>query len=254
MSSRIHVQLAVAMGFVPCIALLAQGSRSAPGDTIPLDSGAIASNAATTSRSLTRDASRLRIVVSIADRTLFALDGPDTLYAASIGVATGRTLAYAGQRWTFRIPRGERRVVRKLTDPVWIPPDWHYAETARNHGLKLARLDARGVTLGDGARLVVRDGVIGIIFPGEEFAELPTDEHIVFGGRLFIPPLGTLNRRVIGDLGSFALDLGDGYMIHGTRDAASVGEASTHGCIRMLDADLRWMYENVRVGAPVVIR
>jgi lipoprotein-anchoring transpeptidase ErfK/SrfK len=254
MSSRILVRMAaIAMGFLPGIAL-AQASQSAPRDTLPLDASTMASTAANASTRLTLNASRLRIVVSIADRTLFALDGGDTRYEASIGVAMGRTLEYAGQRWTFRMPRGERRVLRKLIDPVWTPPDWHYAETARNHGLKLARLDSRGVTLNDGARLVVRDGVVGIVFPDDGFAELPTDEHIVFGGRLFIPPLGTLNRRVVGDLGSFALDLGDGYLIHGTRNAESVGAASTHGCIRMLDADLRWLFENVTVGVPVLIR
>jgi lipoprotein-anchoring transpeptidase ErfK/SrfK len=76
---------------------------------------------------------------------------------------------------------------------------------------------------------------------------------VVFDNRLFIPPVGTTNRRIFGELGSFALDLGGGYMIHGTPDQTSVGEKSTHGCIRLRDEDLMWLFDNVPVGTPVLI-
>jgi lipoprotein-anchoring transpeptidase ErfK/SrfK len=122
------------------------------------------------------------------------------------------------------------------------------------YGLRIARLPRRGVTLSTGARLEIRDDTVGIVLPGQPWAALPTDEHIVFDGRLFIPPIGTVNRRVLGELGAFALDLGDGYMIFGTTDTSSIGEASTHGCIRVGDDDLLWLYDNVPLGAPVLIR
>jgi hypothetical protein len=169
-------------------------------------------------------------------------------------VATGNFLVYGGRTWAFRLPLGERRVVRKLVAPVWTPPDWHYAETARDHGLRLAWLTARGVTLRNGNRLAIRNGRVGLVQPGEGFGALPVDEHIVFDGTLFIPPLGTANRRISGDLGAYALDLGDGYLIHGTSDSSSIGEASTHGCIRVGDDDLRWLYENVTPGTRVLVR
>jgi lipoprotein-anchoring transpeptidase ErfK/SrfK len=76
----------------------------------------------------------------------------------------------------------------------------------------------------------------------------------VFDGRLFIPPIGTRNRRLDGDLGRFALDLGQGYMIHGTMDEGSIGEASTHGCIRVGDDDMAWLFEVIPVGTRVLIR
>lgn len=196
----------------------------------------------------------LRLVISTADRLLYAIQGSDTIARMPVGVASGRTITYNGRRWSFGAPRGERRVVRKLTHPVWTPPDWHYAETARNYGLRLARLPPNGVVLSTGARLEIRDNVVGIVFPEEEFAELPVDEHIVFDGRLFIPPIGTENRRVPGHLGRYALDLGRGYLIHGTADESSVGQASTHGCIRVRDTDLVWLYENVRIGTRVTIQ
>ena len=66
-------------------------------------------------------------------------------------------------------------------------------------------------------------------------------------------PFTTLNRRVHGELGRFALDLGDGYMIHGTPDESSVGKKATHGCLRLHDEDIEWMYQNVREGTPVYV-
>jgi lipoprotein-anchoring transpeptidase ErfK/SrfK len=115
-------------------------------------------------------------------------------------------------------------------------------------------LPPSGFTLRSGARLEIRNNSVGIVHPESVFAELPVDEHIVFEGRLFIPPLGTLNRRVEGNLGSYALDLGGGYLIHGTTNQASIGEASTHGCIRVRDDDLQWLFENVPLGTRILVR
>ncbi|MGQ0537431.1 MAG: L,D-transpeptidase [Gemmatimonadaceae bacterium] len=200
-----------------------------------------------------RNGARLRLVVSLNQRLLSAVAGRDTVFRAPVGVATGLRLAFAGRLWRFRTPRGTRRVLRKTENPVWTPPDWHYAETAYNYGLRLARLAAKGVSLRTGAKLVIRDSVVGIIYPGRQFAMLPTDEHLVFDRTVFIPPVGTLNRRVTESLGDFALDLGGGYLIHGTSNEASIGQASSHGCIRVRHEDIEWLYDNVPVGTPVLI-
>jgi lipoprotein-anchoring transpeptidase ErfK/SrfK len=93
-----------------------------------------------------------------------------------------------------------------------------------------------------------------VLFPDNRLGELPLDEHIVFDGVLYIPPYGTRNRTVTKELGEFALDLGGGYLIHGTPDEESIGQQSTHGCIRMYAVDLAWLYEHVPVGTPVSIR
>ncbi|MEO7962468.1 MAG: L,D-transpeptidase [Gemmatimonadaceae bacterium] len=194
-----------------------------------------------------------RLIISIADRTLSAIRGADTIFFAPVGVATGMTLSYAGRSWSFATPRGGRRVLRKLADPVWTPPDWHYAEVAREYGLMLAHVPAGGLRLKDGRRLLVKNGVVGLILPKRGFFALPLEEHVVFGDKLFVPPLGTKNRKITRELGEYALDLGNGYMIHGTPEEATVGQASTHGCLRMRRADLEWLYRNVPVGAPVTI-
>ena len=41
--------------------------------------------------------------------------------------------------------------------------------------------------------------------------------------------------------------------IHGTANERSIGSPSSHGCIRMLNADVIDLYERVPVGALVVI-
>ncbi|MGQ0765600.1 MAG: L,D-transpeptidase [Gemmatimonadota bacterium] len=210
----------------------------------------------TVMRSLARfnRGSNLRLVVSLRERTLAALAGRDTVYRAPVGVATGLTLSYAGRQWRFRTPLGGRRVLRKTSNPVWTPPDWHYAEAARANGLKLVALPPGGVRLENGYRLIVRNRTMGVMIAGEGFFALPPEEHVIFGDKLYIPPVGTINRRVTGVLGSAALDLGGGYLIHGTTNAASVGQASSHGCLRLLDEDLEWIYANVPVGAQVIIQ
>ena len=40
---------------------------------------------------------------------------------------------------------------------------------------------------------------------------------------------------------------------HGTPDRASVGQAASHGCIRMYNEDVRELYEIVALGTPVTV-
>ncbi len=54
-------------------------------------------------------------------------------------------------------------------------------------------------------------------------------------------------------LGDYALYLGDGYLIHGTIFQTLLGTPVTHGCIRLGDADLEYVYRNVPVGSRVYI-
>ena len=45
----------------------------------------------------------------------------------------------------------------------------------------------------------------------------------------------------------------DGYGIHATNDPGSIGQARSHGCIRMQVADAESLYARVSVGTPVEI-
>jgi len=201
-----------------------------------------------------------RIEVSLSEKQLWVINDRDTLRTAPIAVGMGEALEYQGRRWFFATPRGTRKVLRKESDPVWIPPEWAYAEVAREYGLKLTHMPASGrVKLKDGRVLTVRDSLVGLLEPSEddakklEFAALPTDEHIVFDNTLFIPPSNTKNRRISGELGKYRLDLGEGYLLHGTPHQDSIGRAATHGCVRLLDEDIQWLYENIPVGTRVFI-
>lgn len=195
----------------------------------------------------------LRIVISLNDRRLWALMGPDTLLRAPVAVSTDETLEYAGKSWRFVTPRGVRTVIAKRENPTWIPPEWHYAEVAREHGMKLGIMGPGRTPLSDGSSLEVRNDQVGVVDPNGEFALLPTDEEIIFDSTLFVPPVGTLNRRIDGELGHHMLDTGNGFLLHGTPHKASIGTAATHGCVRLRDEDIQWLYDMMPVGTHVYI-
>ncbi len=196
-----------------------------------------------------------RVVVDLFDKTLRVIDRDDTLRTASVATARNETLEFGGKVWNFITPRGTRTVLRKEKDPVWTPPDWHFAEIALEHGLKVQRLErGRVVKLKSGTKLLTKGDEVGIIRPSStEFEPMALDEHIVFENTIFIPPAGTKNRVIEGELGHFRLDMGDGYLLHGTPYARSIGAAVTHGCVRLRDEDIEWLYENVPVGTKVYI-
>ena len=81
-------------------------------------------------RTLAARSTGFRLVVSLQDFRVWAIVGSDTVLDAPAAVAKGTTLDYEGHEYTFATPRGVRHVIRKESDPVWIPPDWLYVETA----------------------------------------------------------------------------------------------------------------------------
>jgi hypothetical protein len=205
-------------------------------------------------RAIAAHAEGFHLVVSLQDRHIWAIVGEDTVLSAPAAVASGTTLQYGKQTWTFQMPRGVRTVLGKEADPIWQPPEWLYAETAEEHGLKLGHIYAgHPVHLSDGRELVVRKDEVGVLDHGEWLGALPTDEHIVFDNTLFVPPLGSKNRKVEGELGKYRLILGDGFLLHGTPYKESIGLAATHGCVRLRDEDIEWLYEHVPVGTKVYI-
>lgn len=68
-----------------------------------------------------------------------------------------------------------------------------------------------------------------------------------------IPPLGDASRFESGTLGAYKLEIGNGYMIHGTIYKRFMGLSVTHGCIRLGDEDLEVVYNTMQVGSKVYI-
>jgi hypothetical protein len=207
-----------------------------------------------TERERAISANERRLIVDLFERRLFWMDGPDTLFVAAVAVGSGDTLSYEGREWRFDTPRGRRVIRAKEENPRWVPPLWHYVRHARATGRELAHLTAgRPVPLSDGTRLMVRGNRVGRLDTRGRFHPVQRGDHIIFDGTVFVPPFGTLDRQVDEELGRYKLDLGDAYLIHGTPHKSSIGEAVTHGCIRVGDDDLEFIYRYVPVGTPVYI-
>lgn len=196
----------------------------------------------------------LRIVVAISRRKLWVLRGSaDTLLSAPVAVGSGQTLRSGARTWSFATPRGIRIVVSKDMDPVWVRPDWDYVEVARANHLRLDSVSARrSRPQPDGSQLVVRDGVVGVE-RDSTFTPWPVDDEIVLDRVLYAPPIGTEYRAVHGVLGHYRLGLGGAIGLHGTNDHASIGHAVTHGCLRLTDADLEWLFSHIPIGTRVFI-
>lgn len=68
-----------------------------------------------------------------------------------------------------------------------------------------------------------------------------------------VPPPDSPKRNIKGHLGKYALDLGDGILIHGTEEADSIGKKASHGCIRLPEDMLEFVYRTASVGTDVFI-
>lgn len=194
-----------------------------------------------------------RVVVSLEARTLWYLDGTDTLYTAPVAIGKSAILEYGDRVWTFDTPVSIRTVRGRQENPVWVPPDWHYLEVAAQEQLEVEWLKpGRDVELSDGRKLVVRRNRVGLLTDGR-FEALPLGDEIIFDDKLFIPPMGSANRRIPGELGRYKIDLGNGILLHGTPHQGSVGSAVTHGCLRLLEDDIAYLYEHLPRGTNVYI-
>ncbi|HXE74988.1 MAG TPA: L,D-transpeptidase [Candidatus Xenobia bacterium] len=68
-----------------------------------------------------------------------------------------------------------------------------------------------------------------------------------------VPPPRDPSRVVRGILGAYALDLGDAYKIHGTNEKQHLGQPVSHGCVRMGDDDIEFVYQNTTEGTRVFL-
>ena len=198
------------------------------------------------------------LVVSIEDRRLWYKQGDQTLFTTQVATGSGKVLEGEGKgnQWKFETPRGRLVVQSKETDPKWVPPDWHFVEQAKKRGLGLMRL-TRGATVpsSDGSVITVSGNDVVKKYPdGREVPlEAKDGREIVANGNIIIPPFGTNQRKYEGVLGTHRLNIGDGYALHGTDKPESIGQAVSHGCVRLRNEDIETLYRMVPVGTPVFI-
>ena len=68
-----------------------------------------------------------------------------------------------------------------------------------------------------------------------------------------VPAENDPDRIVREVLGKYALILGNGYKIHGTKYTDLLGTHFTHGCVSVGDKDLEILYRTVKIGTKVYI-
>ncbi len=198
------------------------------------------------------------LVVSIEERRLWLKQGDQTLFTTQVATGSGKTLVKEGSNavWKFETPRGRLVVQNKEIEPAWVPPDWHFVEQARKRGLGLQRLNrGEAIPAGDGSVVTVQGSDVIKQHPDGRVEPLEATDgrEIVVNGNIVIPPFGTNQRKYKEVLGTHRLNLGDGYALHGTNNPASIGQAVSHGCIRLRNEDIETLYNTVPVGTPVYI-
>jgi lipoprotein-anchoring transpeptidase ErfK/SrfK len=212
------------------------------------------------------------ILVSTAENKVYVKRGGQTVFEAIASTGKGTTLIHNGRAMVFNTPIGKFKVISKEENPVWVPPDWHYVEEARKRGLRVVRLE-RGQSIdavsgnirprrdkgvwawfgGDSDRVLEVQGKDVVEVSGGGNRPLPAGEMITVGDALVIPPLGTKQRQFEKVLGSYRLNLGDGYALHGTQSTSQLGRSVSHGCVRLGDADIAQLYQMANAGDEVII-
>jgi hypothetical protein len=197
-----------------------------------------------------------KILVSTKDRWLWFVLGKDTLLSAPVAIGMGKNFEYEGKKYRFETPRGRRKILKKQENPLWTVPEWHYLEKAAHRGLTPVYVKPGEVyPLDDGTYLEMQNGEVGRVNHFGNFWPFTPGIEIVFDGKIYVPPLDSPQRRVPDALGPVKLDMGDGYLIHGTHEynEQTIGDAVSHGCVRMRNEDVSRLAVMVDAGTPVFI-
>ncbi|MEL6384948.1 MAG: L,D-transpeptidase [Cyanobacteria bacterium J06626_18] len=121
------------------------------------------------------------------------------------------------------------------------------------------RLESRTLELYEGDELVksydIAVGQDDWQTPVGHFAILdmqqdPLWQHPITGEAVESGPDNPLGSRWIG----FAFDSGYHIGIHGTNQEELVGQAVSHGCVRMRDGEIQELFEVLAIGTPIAVR
>jgi L,D-transpeptidase ErfK/SrfK len=87
-------------------------------------------------------------------------------------------------------------------------------------------------------------------FRVQSMREDPHWQHPITRDSIGPGPDNPLGSRWIGFLEEGEFFIG----IHGTNQDTLIGQAVSHGCVRMFNKDIQTLYEKVKLGTPVVVR
>jgi len=83
-----------------------------------------------------------------------------------------------------------------------------------------------------------------------DLRENPLWQHPITGEAIPTGPDNPLGSRWIG----FAYDDGYHIGIHGTNQEELVGQAVSHGCVRMRDGEIQELFQKIAIGTPIAVR
>jgi len=173
--------------------------------------------------------------------------------AESSGAGSSPEAARAERRQRAELarlaPRGTYIVIDRANNRLWL---------RRGESIVLDAVCSSGsgtiLHAPDGTRSWVFDtpsGIFNVISRAENPAWRKPDWAFVEEG---LPvPERPEDRIEYGTLGEYALNFGDGYLIHGTLYERLLGRSVTHGCIRLGRDDLRKLYAETGLGTPVYV-
>lgn len=175
-------------------------------------------------------------------QTLFALG--ETAYVDFSGTMPGADYYAPGDDEMFlHVSIGERRLSVMRGQEVL-----HRFPVAVGKGAYLRHKNAE-----DGGWLFeTPEGVFSVGRKEEDPVWYAPDWHYIEKG-MAVPPSSSSRRYFPGEMGAYALYLGDGLAIHGTKIESSVGRAVSHGCMRLSKEGIATIYSLVRVGTKVII-
>lgn len=156
-------------------------------------------------------------------------------------------------------PASESALVSSLAQRVEVPRLGEAsAYLPMEQARVVVRLGKRQVSVYKGEQLVksypIAIGKTGWETPTGEFQIVLLEEHPTFksfkSGRIIPPgPDNPLGARWVGFWSDGKTQLG----FHGTNEPELIGQAVSHGCIRMHNKDVTALYNQVQIGTPVKI-
>lgn len=177
-----------------------------------------------TETELARDYQGYYLVIDTFQNRFHLRRGDLLVRSGFVGTGKGWTENAIGHSWDFSTPRGLRRVLYKTANPYWYRPDWYWQEQ----------------------NLRPPSGGQEIRIPDH----LSWQEQISYFNDSLTASERVWVRVVPGALGSYALDLGGGILLH---YGVGRGGNVSHGCIRLGSDDLEAIFRTLELGSPVLI-